>query len=321
MLIGLRYRSNKATKLQQLCLRFQQLRYRHTTKNFRYAPGVTHFISIPLADPVSRAQLDRSRNLLMRDPVTDTIPTEAFVRPASQSIGIANISLEPVNPLKAARDLLQNLDLETILQQSREACRSTANTDPSEKADGPILASVVGLKGPEKNLSTTRALSTLVTDPENVLPEFLFRIRKHLHRAELLRRRQWLRENSPLHVKFLDTCMLHTSGHINDLPEHMPKLLTRTLTVDSTRMYEKYRYFRWAENILLSRISISEMRLQNFQLGGLIVDQGYREIASVALPGASHMDPAADQDGVEFHPAFPVRGFRPGAIYNVDERG
>ena len=322
MFVELRYRSNQATKLQRLCLRFQQLRYGYATESFRYTKDITHSISIPLANPVSRAQLDRSRKRLMRDRVTETVPTEAFVRPASQSIGIANISLDAKDRWEYAREILQTLDLETMLQQSRESCWPAVDTDSGEKADRSIRASVVGLKGGHQNLSAIKRLYAPVIDPEDVLPEFLFRIRESLHQAGLLRTHQPNREKLPVHVKIIDTHMLHTSDLINysdyrDRPGPMPK----TLSLDLRSLYEKYKDFPWAENIQLQRISISEVRLQYFRRRGIIFDQGYREIASVPLPGASHVDPAADQYGVDFQPAWPMRGFRPGTIYDVDERG
>ncbi|CAF9915639.1 MAG: hypothetical protein HETSPECPRED_002544 [Heterodermia speciosa] len=252
---------------------------------------------MPLANPISREQLMALRHRLILDLVTNDFPAPAIVWPASQNIIIGNMSLLTDERLNAATALLRSLDLKTILQESREACRSESNTDPGEKADGPILASVVGLERLAiQTLRVAKKLYAGVVDREHVLPEFVKRIQTIFDQRGLLSP-ETKNDRFPPRVKIIDT----TRIKLRKDPDSEKNV--RTLALDAREMYIKYKDFVWAENIPLQTVSISKTPLRNFTRGSILVDQGYRDVVSVPLPGASALDPAEYWNGLKLRPA------------------
>ena len=259
----------------------------------------------------------------MRDPVTMTFPTQAFVWPASQNIVIGTMTLLPTERLEAAKALLQSLDLETILQESREKSPSATSTGTDA-----ILASVVGLERAHLKLSSVQTLYARVIDEENILPKFLTKIRKIFHEAGLLHLGRYESCEIPAHVKIINTNNLYTF-EVKEDPDHkkyMPKRLgcRKNLTVDSRMMYEKFQDFVWADDIQLQKLSISNTTLLDFRFKlehrAVLVDQGYREVASVLLPGASCVDQVVYPHRVGTDAALKNFKFYPRATYNVTSR-
>ena len=259
----------------------------------------------------------------MRDPVTMTFPTQAFVWPASQTIVIGKMTLVPTERLEAAKALLESLDLETILQESREKSPSATSTGTDA-----ILASVVGLERANLKLSSVQTLFARVIDEENILPKFLPRIRKIFHEAGLLNLGRHESCESPAHVKIINTSNLYTF-EVKEDPDHkknMPECLRcrKNLTVDSRMMYKKFQDFVWADDIQLQKVSISETRLLDFRFKlerrATLIDQGYREVASVLLPGASCVDQVVYPHGTVTDAALRNFKFYPRATYNVTSR-
>ena len=325
MLVEDRCLLTQAKKLQRLRFCIQQHRYGYATQNFRYWPENTHFLHIPLASSdSSRTQLLQSRAQLMRDPVTKTFPKQAFVLPASQNIVIGKMTLAPNERLEAAKALLQSLDLETILKESREKSRSATST-----GTGAILASVVGLERAHLKLSSVQTLFARVIDEESILPKFLSRIQKIFHQAGLLYLGQYELGEIPLHVKLINTNKLYTLEVIDpdDNKKHLPKALRcrKNLTVDSRMMFQKFQDFVWADDIQLQKVSISEARLLDFRLElkdrAVLADQGYHEVASVLLPGASCGDPVVYPFKIGTKATRCTHKFSPRATYDVTCRG
>lgn len=62
---------------------------------------------------------------------------------------------------------------------------------------------------------------------------------------------------------------------------------------DASDLYQKYKDFSWTTEFPLERLCISEPGIKDFRKNGKLVRTGYRDIASVPLPGVSE-DTVAD---------------------------
>jgi len=104
--------------------------------------------------------------------------------------------------------------------------------------------------------------------------------------------------------------------------KHMPerKALYSTLRPNITDVYSKYKDFVWANDVQLEKLSICELGLYSFKRGPLIVGQGHREIACVALPGATQSDLSAVMDDVTYTRVKPRYQVDPNAVYDVTSR-
>ena len=105
---------------------------------------------------------------------------------------------------------------------------------------------------------------------------------------------------------------------MRQLPEG--KVLYKRLRIDTEDLYTKYKNFVWANDLQLERLSIREMGLLNFERGQSKVGQGHREIASVPLPGISHVGPDPEMEDISFTSVRPIHNVDPSTIYDVISR-
>ncbi|KAL8683900.1 MAG: hypothetical protein Q9186_000111 [Xanthomendoza sp. 1 TL-2023] len=76
-----------------------------------------------------------------------------------------------------------------------------------------------------------------------------------------------------------------------DIPVQKPTLrgrgFRRRPSFDASDLFQKYQHFEWTGQFGLERLCISELGLKDFSKDGQVVRTGYRDIASVPLPGVS----------------------------------
>ncbi|KAL8684213.1 MAG: hypothetical protein Q9224_006515 [Gallowayella concinna] len=76
-----------------------------------------------------------------------------------------------------------------------------------------------------------------------------------------------------------------------DIPPQKPTLrgrgFQRQPNFDAHDLFQKYQHFEWTGQFGLERLCISELGLKDFSKDGQVVRTGYRDIASVLLPGVS----------------------------------
>lgn len=81
------------------------------------------------------------------------------------------------------------------------------------------------------------------------------------------------------------------------------KGLVKSPKFDASDLVQKYKDFEWATEFPLERLCISELGLKDFRKDGELIRTGYRDIASVPLPGvpARVVDELATRRSKEEH--------------------
>lgn len=69
-----------------------------------------------------------------------------------------------------------------------------------------------------------------------------------------------------------------------------------------TELWHKYVDFSWAKDFQLEKLSICEMGLKNVFKHGKKVGTGFREVASVPLPGATTVSTGPELEGETYVP-------------------
>lgn len=97
---------------------------------------------------------------------------------------------------------------------------------------------------------------------------------------------------------------LITTGYIDSKEvNYNPELVsegsyrTKRLRFDATGLWREYNDLLWARNFQLEKLRICEMGLKNIYNKGKLVGTGYKEVASVPLPGASSVSTGPDLPG------------------------
>ena len=264
----------------------------------------------------------------MRDPITRKIPDEAFVWPDTQVLNLGSLSLTSDSEIEAAKRLLGSLDLSGMLRKIRKRIADRTIPDLPKRSSGahsehPIRVSVIGLES-SKHLQNTSKLYSPIINPEEVLFDYSKEIQRRFLESGLMHLDPFQTLDPLLHMPILRTDRLHTKepktkpSILRQLPEG--KVLYKRLRIDTEDLYTKYKNFVWANDLQLERLSIREMGLLNFERGQSKVGQGHREIASVPLPGISHVGPDPEMEDISFTSVRPIHNVDPSTIYDVISR-
>lgn len=289
---------------------------------------LTHFLCIPLATSKSRSQLNGARQRLMRDPVTSNIPTEAFVWPDTQKLTLGELSLQSDSEVSKAKSLLRSLNLDDMLGRLRSGNERRQGSGTLDKPGDPhkVQPISVSIKGFDRSKHDSARLNAAIIDTESILSSFFLTIQTRFLEAGLMKLTpgRTLNGNRRLRMVVIDTgrIFITTPRKNQPLLKATPKSTTlyMTLRPDVTELCTKYQDFAWASDIQLEKLSICEMGLHNFKRGPLIVGQGNREIACVALPGAAQPDLSAVMDSVTYTHVEKKRNVDPNAVYDVTSR-
>ncbi len=266
----------------------------------------------------------------MRDPITSKIPTEAFCWPDTQKLSIGELSLASDDRVGAARSLLQCLDLDTMLEELRGGWKHRSCSGMSHNLDGPytvkpISVSINGIEPLRYPQGSSRVHASII-DTESIFSGFVQGIRRRFVEAGLMKLTQGRSVNTkiPLHMALVDTKRIFTTSAKEKphLLKYMPenKVIYQILRLNLPDLYTKYKDFVWASDVQLEKLSICELGLYEFMRGPLVVGQGHREIASVALPGATQPELSAVMEDITYRRVKRKSGVDPNAVYDVNSR-
>ena len=141
-----------------------------------------------------------------------------------------------------------------------------------------------------------------VFDHANVLPKFCQIIVLSFWHAGLLRlspdQQDRLKIPRKPYTTLISTRYLDGS-EVNNSPELVSEGSYRTIRprFNATGLWREYFDFPWARNFQLEKLSICEMGLMHIYSQGKLVGSGYKEVASVPLPGASSVSTGPDLEG------------------------
>lgn len=265
----------------------------------------------------------------MRDPITRSIPSEAFVWPETHHLNIGALSLTTDDDFMAAEEFLRKLNLWNLLPGAPSSTKGPKPFKLDLTRGGalpyrPIKISLIGLEHPGKHMRNCISMRAQAVEEEKVLTHFITEIKQTLQDAKLLKLRPDERADSslPLRSKILDSSRMYTTEVNPYASQFTPpgKDIYYTLQMDLAEVYSKYKDFVWARDIKLEKMSIWEMGLKKFQRGRLQIGQGHREIASVPLPGAPIIGSDSEIRDVTYEPVRKIYGVDPEAVYNVAAR-
>ena len=297
--------------------------------NSTHKAQITHLLGIPLATSSSRGHLEASRRQLMRDPLSKMVPAEAFVWPDSHIIPVSRLSLGSADEVEAAKQNLQSIDLASVRSglHQENSDKELSGKSPEKHgntADQAIKVSIVGLQ-PRDDLHSCVRLRAPVVDSDNILPNYIRRIQGQFGAAELPESAREPTHPLGLSIAILRTKKLCTTASKSlgpSVAKYVPEGITvyAELRVNVVDLYRKYQNFTWASDIRLERLSILEIGQQYFKRGPLVVGRGYREIATVPLPGMSHLPMDTQMENITYTPVKRIYGLDPKAIYDVTLR-
>lgn len=300
-------------------------------------PPLTHFLCLPLVTPTSKPQLEASL-AKFKDHVTSTGSTTPGIAEAAKSevstdetvlplihpkairpVGALHCTLGVMslkqNELKEAVELLNALDVQTLLQGDTPVLEPAEGTKAAEQGDGgtaslqrpitppqvdrsigPLTVDLKGLESmhaPQK----TSILYTAPSDASERLYDFCLAVQKTFKDRDLLVEDD---RALKLHATIVNTIYAkgkkrparasaaegrgQASSATGTDEGHGPNA-NAPLKIDAIQLLEKYKDYTWAENVVLNRIAICEMGAKK-----VLDDQGnvkaeeYTEIASIALP-------------------------------------
>ena len=286
---------------------------------------LTHILRIPLATSKSRPQLEASLRRAMTDPTSENIHGLAFARPDMLYLNLGSLSLTTPELCDNAIDLLRGLNLQNILQGLMRQLPSLNNMLSMPE---PFKTSLIGLKDPSPHPLVDR-LYALVIDPHDIKAHFCDAIRENFLATRLrkLNDQQSSKDyKSAMHTKIVNNARLFSTTKIIQ-PSIMTHYRQRgeviayaRLKCDVQEFYFKYKDFTWAHDFQLERLAISEIRQQYFVRDGRVVGRGYRDVASVPLPGAPDVDLEANMEGITYEPVKDIYDIDPHARYDVTSR-
>lgn len=296
--------------------------------NHKHTFKLTHFLCIPLVTSKSRTQLNRARQRLLRDSVTRKIPSEAFVWPDTQKLGLGVLSLQSDREVLRAKSLLESLDLDDMLDELRSGNERRQRVGTSHILDDSHIVQPisVSIKGFARLKSYSTRLNAAIIDTEGILPSFFRTIQRHFLEAGLMKLTptKSLDQSHPLRMSVINTGRLFTTtpGEKQHLLKHMPKgkALHIALRPDIAELCTKYQDFAWASGIQLEKLSICKIGLLNFNFGPSLIGQGHREIACVALPGARQPDSNAVRHNITYTRVVNKYSVDPNVVYDVTSR-
>ncbi|KAL9066367.1 MAG: hypothetical protein Q9161_007586 [Pseudevernia consocians] len=258
---------------------------------------LTHFLLLPLVTPTSRPQLQSS---LQRFAAETSTPNEAgevkFPAKAIRPVGaihltIAVMSLPTPNRVDAACNYLKSLDIHSMLNAASAPPIPSKSVNP-DSAIPSAIPEPPTTPPTESPPSSPQPLTTTLTGLHTLRPPT---------KSSLL-----YASTSPHLLPFATAlrAAFATAGFL--IPDTRPLTLHATLVntiyarrsaksgknrwgkgsgrFDATGLIERYKDVEWARDVRIEKVAICEMGAEDVLSEGRVVDQVYREIASVELP-------------------------------------
>lgn len=261
-------------------------------------PQLTHFLLLPLVTPASRPQLQSS---LQRFAAETSTPNEAgevkFPAKAIRPVGAIHLTIGVMSLLTpervdAACNYLKSLDVHSMLNAASappilskpvnpdsaspsaisEPATTPPPTEPPPSSPQPLTTTLTGLH----TLRAPTSSSSLYASTSPHLLPFATALRAAFTSAGFL-----LPETRPLtlHATLVNTIYARRSAKSGK--NRWGKGSAR---FDATGLMERYRDVEWARDVRIEKVAICEMGARDVLSEARVVDQVYREIASVELP-------------------------------------
>ena len=263
---------------------------------------MTHFLCIPVSTPRSRPKIVSSFRRIMPDPVSSDIPKPGFLYPEELRLTTATMSLKTPEKAVRAVTLLDDIGLPCIVERVHVSQTAHSGHDTKDLFSSPsscfeVTMHGLVIRGLDASLDRRFRLWAIVFNADNSLQRVCSAITQPFEDAELVAVDPIQTKLAPYYSYNLCTPVIDTSKVFSDVPKLKPSLTQRGIfknklaIFDASALFEKYYNVVWAENFKLQRLCACEIGLQNIVKGGRLVSRGYREIASVPLPGGEAASP------------------------------
>lgn len=264
--------------------------------------GITHFLRIPFATTQSTPQLLESVQQVSEDPITAVLPRAAWSVPDEIHCSMGPLSLKTPARVKAASDLLLELHRQ---YNSGFNARSKFNfSRPHIDTLRRLQPLRVRLHGLRAERLVTKNLICNPIEEKPMLCDFI-NIVDDIFGAE-----GYVPVNKGgrdvIRPKLMDTRHLK-SNVINEKVTLLGKGFTRQPDFDSSIVYSKYKDFPWTATYPLEKLCISELGIKDVWRQGRLVKTGYRDIATVPLPGVSPSDFVPDHPDDLYEKAYKTK--------------
>ena len=270
-----------------------------------------------MATHASRSQISKSLAGVMTDPASAEIPFDAWRNVDQLSISVATLKLQSTEDLDDAKTLLHKLDLSKLLKMQAQELQASGQSEsafqrpndlkgsgatPSPGSEEPSLQ----LKVFPRGLGTASRRSEMfeATGLNGRLDgnaKALFSLRRQISRlfAKYQSKRTMVKgQPNDLTFSIMSSYLLQAKAHASKAENRTVKRF------DVRQLCDRYQDIVWAKNVLLEKICLSEIAAKDMyghkrQLVGRAV---YRDIASVALPGAP-ASPSITSSRLKYAPA------------------
>ena len=277
----------------------------------------THLLRIPLATKISRPILSKSLAAVMAERAAAQIPFDAWRSVDQLSIPLGTMKLRSTEDIFDAKSLLAQMDISGLVKILRRELRAKresaiASNQASDRISGEAMptpsleeqsislqVSLRGLK-PSSRHEHMLAVTGLVGQIEGN-EKALAHLRRQLSLlfAKYKSKQAMTRSKSEnLTVGIMSSYQLQTKTHVS-------KELDRSLRLfDVRQLCDENQDIVWAKNVCLEKICLSEIALKDFYENGQVIARAaYRDLASIALPGAPTPDFLIKQPQQSYSPA------------------
>lgn len=269
-------------------------------RSFKQVSGATHFLNIPLATSQSRPQLSSSLRSLARDPRAADIPREAFRWLDNIRLSLATVSLPTPFDQQLAIDLVRKTVQRFFLEDVHPLKKDSRNA---------LKVRMQGLRDNENAIipfdkQALKSLFASVIESTGRLASLKSAVKNCLEEAGLARTGNHLKFNPEAPETFQRATIVDTSKCTTNQRNVKPSLVAAGVQThllrrfDATPVYQHYGDHVWANEFSLEKIALCEMSLKNVVRDGMLLNQGYREVASIPFPGCS--DIAGLPEGCDF---------------------
>ncbi|KAI4194062.1 MAG: hypothetical protein LQ350_007992 [Teloschistes chrysophthalmus] len=273
--------------------------------------GFTHFLRIPLATAQSTPQLLKYLEQVATDPITKDLPREAWRVLDEIHFNIAPVSLPKPSHVEAAVQLLQGMDLGSMLPQPAADIRDSANgitnsfstsSDMSGKGGSSrqLTAPLVALQGLASSRhpnypARARSIHFSIAEPQPFIEAFASRICFAFKDQSFV---LFGGPPKPICASIMSTSVLGRDriDERVDLKLRRRRYQTRTAAFDATDFHAKYKNFPWTTYFPLERLCLSQIGLKDVWREERLVRTAYRDTITIFFPGAT-----ADKSNAE-HP-------------------
>ena len=255
----------------------------------RLPPGVcTHFLYIPVGTRASSARVNDALSEIINDPLAGALPRAAWVNGRELRYSIEPLRLQDKAQVDKAEHLLRSPEVRRILEETQIATPISPSSIATPKS--------VTLRGlnfrPSYEPDRVSQFDAFIQDSPFDLQRLRDRLRQCFVGLSAFPNKypdqipaSWKPRARIMQTTYLTTNEL--GKYPNVAKYGYGSKAGRKPLVDARDLYTKYKDHLWAKDIDVQKLCISEAGLQDITRNGSVVGQGYREVASVGLPGLS----------------------------------